>query len=178
MNRQQRLPLILLALTVPMLAGCQSVRVHTDYDEAVDFTQYQTYDWLPARPDIPRNPQIDDPLDARIRQAIEENLEAEGFKKTTTERSDLYVVYYATVERKVGGSHINTMGYGRHGDPTPAHFESYQEGTLIIDLVDVLQRELVWRGTVRGAVTNIVHTRTAVFRAIDRILAEFPPEDG
>lgn len=178
MKRSLPLALILFSLGLASLAGCQSVKVDTDYDEAVDFAQYQTFDWLPERPEAPRNPQINDVIDNRIRRAIERAMEADGYQRTTTERSDLYVVYHAAVERKLGGAYLNTLGYGQSAQPGPMRLESYQEGTLIIDLVDVLRRELVWRGTATGAVTNLIQAEKKLFGAIERIFAKFPPEDS
>ena len=176
MKRLRLLAIVLLSLAAP--AGCQSVKVAATYDETVDFSQYRTYDWLPERPEAPRNPQIDDITDNRIRQAIERALEADGYQKITSARSDLYVVYHTAVERKIGRAHINTTGYGQGSRTGLMRLESYQEGTLIIDLVDVLRRELVWRGTATGAVNNMVQAERKMFGAIKRILAEFPPPEG
>ena len=53
--------------------------------------------------------------------------------------------------------------------------ESYKEGTLIIDLVDAERRELVWRGTATGAVSDLTQAEKKLFGAVGRIFEAFPP---
>jgi hypothetical protein len=54
----------------------------------------------------------------------------------------------------------------------------YDEGTLVIDFVDMAKQELVWRGIGTGAVSESpsVEERTAnINNAVMQILEQFPP---
>ena len=112
-------------------------------------------------------------IDRWAERAIERELEADGYQKNTSGRPDVYVVYHTAVQRKIDRTYIDTWGYGRR-----VHTESYKEGTLIIDLVDAGQKELVWRGTATGAVDNLTRAEKKLFGAVERIFAEFPPADS
>jgi hypothetical protein len=55
----------------------------------------------------------------------------------------------------------------------------YQQGTLIIDIIDMSDQKLVWRGTGSGVMSDSpsVEERTQnVNNAVNQILAQFPPE--
>ena len=55
----------------------------------------------------------------------------------------------------------------------------YDEGTLILDIVDAESRTLIWRGSARAEVSATVapETREARVReAVRRILEQFPPK--
>ena len=54
----------------------------------------------------------------------------------------------------------------------------YQQGTLIIDIIDMSQQKLIWRGTGSGTMSDSpsVETRTEnINNAVNQILAQFPP---
>jgi hypothetical protein len=54
----------------------------------------------------------------------------------------------------------------------------YDEGTLVIDFVDMTKQELVWRGIGTGAVSESpsVEERTEkINNAVTHILEQFPP---
>jgi hypothetical protein len=168
----------LLALGLLGLTGCQSVKVASDYDETVDFAGYQTFDWMPEPRDAPRNPQINDIMDNRIKRAIEAELIADGYQKNQNGQPDLYVVYHTAVQRQIDRAYIERWGYGRRGRfrrTGTVRVESYKEGTLIIDLVDAERRDLVWRGTATGAVNDLSQAEKKIFGAVERIFATFPP---
>ncbi len=170
--------IVLLVLGLVGLAACQTVKVDTDYDETVDFSSYQTFDWMPQPREATRNPQINDIMDNRIKRAIEGELIAGGYQKNRSGRPDVYVVYHTTTQRQVDRTYIERWGYGRRGRfrrTGAVRVESYKEGTLIIDLVDAERRELVWRGTATGAVSDLRQTEKKLFGAVERIFEVFPP---
>ena len=170
--------IVLLVLGLVGLAACQTVKVDTDYDETVDFSSYQTFDWMPQPRDLSRHPQINDIMDNRIKRAIEGELVADGYQKNRRGRPDIYVVYHTATQRQIDRTYIERWGYGRRrrrGRTGAVRVESYKEGTLIIDLVDAERRELVWRGTATGAVSDLRQTEKKLFGAVERIFEAFPP---
>ncbi len=181
MKSTPRALIALLVLGFASLTGCQSVKVDFDYDETVDFANYQTFDWMPQPRDVPRNPQINDIMDNRIKRAIEGELVAGGYQKNRSGRPDVYVVYHTATQRQIDRTYIERWGYGRRGRlrrTGAVRVESYKEGTLIIDLVDAERRELVWRGTATGAVSDLTQTEKKLFEAVERIFEAFPPPPG
>ena len=59
------------------------------------------------------------------------------------------------------------------------YVREYDEGTLIIDIVDAGSNELVWRGAAQGEVNLAASPQEREQRAQDavqRILEDFPPQ--
>jgi hypothetical protein len=53
---------------------------------------------------------------------------------------------------------------------------TYTEGTLIVDLIDAKEEQLVWRGSGTGVVGNQEKIKEKAGEAIQKILADFPPQ--
>ena len=96
-----------LGLTV---AGCSTLRVKTDYDPSVDFTRFNTYEWLkpPLKDGASEKPvdELTDPfarnslLDKRVRNAVERELAARGFQKTSDGSGSFRVAYHVILKDK------------------------------------------------------------------------------
>ena len=73
--------LILMVCVAGMVIGCSSVYdVQYDYDQETDFSQLQTYDWLPT----PEGADIDDISIERVKKAVNAELKAKGFQSVLT----------------------------------------------------------------------------------------------
>ena len=54
----------------------------------------------------------------------------------------------------------------------------YEEGTLVIDMIDARTNQLVWRGMVKDTILdfhNINEVDETVVKNVSELLAEFPP---
>ena len=182
---KKTLPPIILVMT---LVGCApSARITYDYDEAIDFTAYETFDWMAPPGDI------EDPLGAfptvafRIKNSIQDELREKGYSKVN-EDPDFYVVYHASIKRQITRTYIDTWGYyypRYHRYPPHRRYppglwgsiyvEAYEEGTLVIDIIDAATNELAWRGAARGAVGNRAMAREKIDEGVRVILEHFPP---
>jgi hypothetical protein len=70
-----------MSLLVVMATGCSTVHVRSDYDPTVDFTRYQTWDWLPDPPDAAADSVVHDPFaQARIQGAVENEMGEKGYR--------------------------------------------------------------------------------------------------
>lgn len=177
-----RFRLVLVLLGAALLLACASVRVSVDYDPTEDFSTYRTFTWFPAPQHQTGDYRIDNPLlDGRIRSAVVRNLTARGFQKVEDRDPDFYVVYHLAIEQKldvrtVNRGYINGWGYYTSWPETTV--QQYDEGSLVIDIADAREKELVWRGVgvgrVRAQSTPEQSTRE-VGEAVDLILAKFPP---
>lgn len=188
MTRTVRSVLVLSAALALVAAGCVGFPVESDYDPQADFSGYRSWYWLPPRET--GDPRIDNDLvAARIRRAIERTLSARGYVKTSTGEGDFGVGYHGFIQAKTDVRTIDRYyGYGRGwgmygpgygGIATETYVDQYDEGTLIIDIVDTRSHKLVWRGSTRGRVSDDTTPEERDERAqaaVDAILAEFPPE--
>jgi hypothetical protein len=176
----------LAALTAALLA-CAGVDVSEDYEPDTDFSGYQTFDWFPGGRAASGNPEVDSPfLDRRVKDALVRELSSRGFVKVEDRTPDFFVNYHVSVRQKLSSSGLS-VGYGvgswgSHGGVgigvgTPA-VRTYDEGTLVIDVLDAESKRLVWRGTGSQAVKSSPkpeETTAAVDRAVAAIVAPFPP---
>lgn len=180
---------VMLVIAAVALEACVTMEVSTDYDPSVDFSPYKTYQWLPGTSKVAgRDQRYDDLLDQRVRDAVTRELDAKGFVLRAEGAPDFLITYQAAVEDKVDVRVINNYYdgygysgyYGYRGGRTTGRTETYhyQQGTLIIDVIDATARRVVWRGTVQAEVglhkdpqKRIERINEAVRRAFER----FPP---
>ncbi|MCP1728448.1 hypothetical protein J2T60_002448 [Natronospira proteinivora] len=181
----------LLVCTAMLLTACAGTGP-VEYDQSVDFERYQTFAW--ANPD---RRQVKDPvldselLDRRMANAIRQTLTAKGLEEVAAEDADLLVTYHTISRERLSNPHVRVhLSYGpgypyyphwhaRRHHPGPIYYHdqrSYQEGTLIIDVVDRQQNELVWRGWRAGEVRPSRFRDDQLRQQVDRILHHFPPD--
>lgn len=168
-----------LSLALSTLA-CATIDVSVDYDAQTDFSGYRTYGLLPDPP-ATGNYRADNPLlQQRIRGAIGDRLELQGFASAPDPQ--IQIGYHASISQKLDVRTVNaSYGYGhwRHpgGIPT-TEVREYEEGALVIDVVDARRNTLVWRGVgrlrLRGAPTP-EQTSQRVREVVAEILGRFPP---
>jgi hypothetical protein len=157
--------LLLLLSAFALEAGAQTARVQ--WDREVDFTGYETFAWIDGMA-------AEDPAtDRLVREEIENQLGIRGILPQPAD-PDLYVAYYASVREEFqirGGYRSDWEASGT------LVVETYVAGTLVIDLVDVLENRVVWRGWATATLTgNPRRDAPRVRAAIERLLAGFPPQ--
>jgi hypothetical protein len=127
-------------------------------------------------------------LQERIRNAVEQTLAAKGYRQVARSEADFLVKYRYQVRQKVGSENVRTgIGIGTGGSgtfggigvSTGGGVREYNEGTLVIDVIDAGTGELLWRGM--GSREVLTHsdpekTTRAVNETVAKILQPFPPE--
>lgn len=167
------LPLLLVFL----LASCSTVRVATDYDKEVNFSQYNSFAFF--KPGIDKA-EISDLDKKRILRAIESELMAKGMTKSETPS---LLVSIFTKERERVDVYNNSFGYGWNWNPW--YYGSYNtsnvsrstEGTLYIDLIDAKTNNLVWQGMGNAdlVTSSMEKKEERIQEIVMKILAEYPP---
>ncbi len=151
------------------LISCSSVTVKSDFDANASFATYKTFDFMPHPSGNPLN-------NKRIEAAVEQQLVAKGMQKQTAGRPDLLVAYHTNVKDKID---VDTYGYryGRYGRRVGTYttVQKYQQGTIVVDLVDAKEKELVWRGWAKGEASDSV-SKEKIDDTIVKILEKYPPQ--
>ena len=174
-------------LLLVALSGCSSIEVSTDYDSSVSFSGYRTYAWIPGPQERTGDPRLDNSLlDARIREAVERHLAAKGYKKEESGSPDFLITYHVALKGKLDVTTMNNYGYGpgwrgarMAGAGSTTYVREYQEGSLLVDIVNPAQRHLVWRGTAQAEVTPTStpeEKKARLDEAVGKILEGFPPK--
>jgi hypothetical protein len=142
-----------LALAV---AGCSSLKVKTDYDPNVDFARYNTYAWL--KPPVKYQKASDGSGHFRVAYHV-------ILKDKTRVRTNPGVYYGGYYDRgHYGASYGGASSY------------DYQEGTLLIDVIDARSDSIAWRGWAIGTNKEGYYSEKQVAKAAHKILEKFPPQ--
>lgn len=163
-----------LALTVlagALLTGCSAMRVSSHIERGVDFTRYRTFDWgtpdaLPAGdPRLDKDRYFED----RMEGAIEKLMAARGYGRVAPGGSpDVRIHYHAVVDRRLDVNEADRRdGFCRPDGCTPGIVD-YQQGTLIVDMIDARTNRLVWRGWAQEGIDGVLGNRDRLARRIDR----------
>ncbi len=187
---------VILAAVSALLFGCASgVSIDSDHKKGVDFAAFKTYQWhdkSTAAKDYHGN----DILDGRIRMAVDNELQAKGFKLIDSGSSDFSVNYSVTTQEKTDIRSYDTysgmspgfaVGYGRgyyrygysmaYNQPEVRTIH-YEEGTFVLDIVDG-DDKLVWRGSAEGRLKKnqtVEEKRQNIKDVVAKVLMNFPPQ--
>ncbi len=179
---------VLLLLLVPFLfvLGCD-LKTSIDYDHEADFSQVATYNWTGEQ-----HPEINDLVHNRIMAALTSQLEAKGLSKVDSD-PDVFVTYYGDHDERTvvnttsygygmgpgwgyaGGMGYAGMGAGGMGGSTST-VSNYTEGTLVIDIYRADEKQLIWRGTVTGTVSDDPKKNEEnINKGIVKLFEKYPP---
>jgi hypothetical protein len=167
---------VLLACAI-LLGGCATISTDFDYDVGWDFDSLKTYQLLAS----PTEARVNSLSWDRVTNAINSELVARGYSAVDAD-SDFQVAYHIGSQNKIEVSDWG-YSYGRRGAYYGARRSAvdvyqYQEGSLIIDIVDTKTHKLIWRGTARKVLdTNPTPEQriATINAAVAKILEAFPP---
>lgn len=172
-------PLALLAVAA---VGCSSISYNNDFDPRVDFGRFNTFAWVEDIDASAVKPRGIDPLDERrVKSAVDQQLESRGYRKVTSGQPDFLVNFYVTSRERID---VNTYytGWGYRGwyGGAETSVRQWTEGSLILDFIDVAEKDLAWRGWATGASDGFARMTPEkkteeVNKIVARILDPFPP---
>jgi len=172
----QNATLFSIAIFFALTAAALAQQVKTDYDHDAKFGQYKTYSWEKVQT---RDPLLVD----RIKDAVNGALTAKGWTQVDS-GSDVCVVAMEITQNQ---QTLNTFydgfgggwrwrGGGGFGDATTTT-ETYQVGTLVVDLFDAKAKNLIWRGSSSDTLSNNPDKNTKnLDKGVQKMFAHFPPE--
>ena len=172
--------IIILGFILAAMACSTVYDVQYDYDQETDFNGLRTYDWMPE----PSDADIDELSIARVKKAVNAALTEKGFQMTSV-NPDFFIAEHMGSKEKV---QISNWGYaygpynrywgGYWGSGGVSEYR-YEEGTLILDFVNAETNRLIWRGAAKAEIDRVNTPEKKdklVAKAVDKILANFPPE--
>ena len=160
MSVSMRATFVLLA-TLVLAPAAYAAKPNIQWNKDYDFSHIKTYAW--QDPTAPSLAQSNPFMHKFIQDEIEKRLTAAGVTKAAAGASpDMFVTYHGSVMNNVqlqsdsfgygfGGYGMGgwgMYGYGAAGPvSTTTRVVEYLEGTLIVDIIDPMKKELVWRGS-------------------------------
>jgi hypothetical protein len=178
MTKPRIIRFVLLAIGVVALAGCATMTVSSHVERAADFGAYQTYAW--GEPDaLPTgDPRLDSNFFFKdhVIGAVEKQLAKKGLMLVDSGSSpDLRVHYHANVTQRIDVDATDRR-YGYTTGSHPPEIIEYEQGTLVVDVVDARTNRLVWRGWAQDGV--ITEDQDRLHRQLDdgvpRMFERFP----
>jgi len=146
-----------------------------DYDTKADFQHLKTFNWMP----IPAKADVDRLNIERIKNAVNSQMAAKGFRKTR-DNPDFLIASHVGQKQKVRVADWG-YGYGPYGGywgPRGVDVYKYEEGPLILDFVDTKSKKLIWRGSAKAQISaNMTPEKREklIAEAVQKILEKFPP---
>ena len=168
----------MFAAVALVVAGCSSVSTDTDWDRTYDFSGTRTYNWIQQTQES-MGESISDLEARRIVGSVDQAIAARGFTTASATQATYLLAFHTGSQTQ---TQYNTYGYGMGGwyyggmGMTTTTATQYEQGTLIVDVVDRAKNETVWRGTAKATLdsnsdVNIDNLNTAT----QKMFADFPP---
>ena len=181
-----------ISISIAVMLSLVSCAV-TDIDKSADFNHYKTFGFGTAEVNV-NNPAYKGSLiSSKIRKNVQTEFEKHGlvFDKTNPDLVVSYETFTADKERMYTGyPYMLYPGvmfyrgfpmmwgypYGMYGGYGGGQGYRYTEGTLIIDVVDAKTNEQVWRGLVKGDVSNLNGLSKSINKGVRAIMKKYPSD--
>jgi hypothetical protein len=179
--------------TLLLLQGCATYTVKSDYDPKANFANLKTYAWLQPKKHSDDLRLHDPLLDKRITEAVNATLRRKGYRPIAERgKADFHVCFHTAIKKRIDVWTMNSMygyppGWGwNHYSRTRRMYAhsprmvSYDEGTLIVDVVNAKNGQLIWRGALQARLDDKKRTpeekEKRITDAVEKIFARFPPD--
>lgn len=190
------LKMTMIIMMVFTWVGC-GPRVTTTNPDDTNVDNYQTFAFLPnTNAEVDNRSYNDEDVNTMVLNAINENLTDEGYRldrsqpdllvlvstktdsELATDRDAVYATYpYATGVTTVAPYYEPYYFYNYSGYSNIIGYDydtyTYEQGTLVVRLVDRQTKETVWKGVATDPIYNET-TRRAITQMVDDIFEEFP----
>ncbi len=184
-----RANLNLCLIAVVLCAGpCLADDVKNDFDPDVDFSRFRTFSIIGGK-DIEGSGWLNDPeIHERFKNFISGALEMRGLKEVPLdERHDLAVRFWVARRQEQDVTVVSTDPYSMWGGYPPywtgvwgySYTEyvvhNYVQGTLVVDLIDPLTKELTWRTFLRQKIEDRAKAQVEAKKKLYDAFSLLPP---
>lgn len=179
---------VLVLIAALTLAGCSSSPSSVDYRTDYAFNSLQSFFILPVDESVYANPKVSHIAVERIKTLLGEEL-SKRYSAADEKSADFLVRYFLVMEDRMRVESYNTSfgmyrsGYGYHYGLQSPNVKNtyYQQGSIIIDIIDAKTDEVVWRGSTEGKVKEKLtpEQQDERIRAyLAELFTKFPPAQG
>lgn len=179
---------IVFFIAVAVFAGCAS-KTYVQKSPDADFSVFSTYAFLP-RTDSTSNALFNnDIVDDLIEKSVINEMSKRGYIVETS-APDVMIRFHVLVEERqqqivnspsyvypgIWAGYPLRQPYIYYGGPiyNAAQIIRYEEGTLIIDVVQKSTGKMIWRGWIVGDVDNAEEFEVKIPAMVKRIFEKYP----
>ena len=168
-----------LLLITLILNSCSSIKVFSDYDRNIDFSNYETFAYF--KPEIDKV-DISDLDKRRILKALDYEMNLKGLSKSET--PDLLIGFTTKAKEQIYVNTGNNFGWGWGWGFNPWFWgnggynsvSTRTEGTLYVNIIDAATKQLIWQGKGRGGINEFMKNRDErISLFIHEIVENYPP---
>jgi hypothetical protein len=174
-----------LASAALAVSSCASLQVGSDYDKSASFTGYHYFTIMQREHSDVHNPLVATRTEDAIRRELVDKGYAQAsdparadftvdFTIGSKERTDInsYPAPYSGLGWGWGPGWWGSAYWGNYVD-----VRQYRQGTLSIDIFDARSHRPVWHGWAKKELSrkDIQHSEEPIRKAVNAVLAEFPP---
>ncbi|WP_162846173.1 DUF4136 domain-containing protein [Seongchinamella sediminis] len=185
---------VFIAFAVLAVAACSNQPSYdVDHSDSYDFSGLHSYRWYDdVHPSKEAEYRQYNSSDKRVRTYVDRELQAKGFGDGGAGQADFWVNYHISKQDQMridsigsypqgvhGGVGVGTYGsgvsIGYSSGPSVRH---YQEGTVVLDVIDAGSQKIVWRGIAEGRLKDdlSLQDKNRIAAEVSReLLADFPP---
>lgn len=168
--------LLLLCIVAVLITSCSPYQVRSDYAETANFNTYKTYK---LRIDDLKLNDIDKD---RVLNEVSKQLQQKGLQ--SGENPDLIINIKANYKKVTDVQSSRPYGmYGWGGSfgwgfgMSRTWTNNYNQGGLIVDLIDAKTQKLVWQGVGTGIAVDSPKTKQKqIPEIVAEIMANYPPQ--
>ena len=169
MNRPLASVAVALGLAA-CVASCAPLRVNSYAAPAGDMRAYTTYAWDAADLGMTGDPRLDNNriFTNRVQQAADAEMRFRGYEKRTRGTADMTLHVHARVEQQIDSALLDV---DRPCQQPECRSYVYDQGTLLLDVVDTRSQALIWRGWAERSLDGVVDNQDVMDQVIDRAVS-------
>jgi Domain of unknown function (DUF4136) len=147
--------------------------VHTDHDKKANFERYHTYFWAKV--------QTTNPLwQQRIQDAVDHELQAKGWQRNDSNGDVALMAVGSAQNQQEYRTFYDGLGgwrWGGFGTEASTTVENYRVGTLVLDMYDAANKQLIWRGTASETLSDKPErNEKKLEKSVEKMFKDFPPK--
>ena len=157
-----------LLIVLALAAGCATIDVGANFDPTTSIAPATTFDFEPRSETPTGDPRLDgNPFfETRLEAAVAFEMAAKGLRRSSASPR-LLVHFHASVDRRLdviqadraGGYVTDTVGYAE-----------WEEGTIVVDVVDAGTKRVVWRGWGRSDLAGVLSDPHTMDRYVQQVV--------
>jgi hypothetical protein len=164
----------ILTLLALALTGCATMKGSSHVERGAEFTRYRTWAWVTAEAQPTGDPRLDNNsfFQDRLRAAVDHEMTRKGYVRSSLAGPpDLLVHYHVTFSKtyEVAGGEGLSGSCSTNCEPEAY---AYEQGTMVVDVVDSLTEKTVWRGWVWDNMEGVIDRQEMMEHEVDAAIAK------
>ena len=173
--------IILSLILFISFSACSTMDISHDYDTTYDYSQLKTYKWHHRKraPKQVKHREVAKHIDGVIVDIMTDR----GMTISDDEEVDFLINYQAAIDGKLKAqNYVVTVGYRGYGGwmygGSGTTISSYDEGMLVIDILNGKTNELIYKGLAKVDMKDLAEDKyTKLNYIIEEMLYSFPPKN-